>query len=128
MNKKSTYWILLVIWLGIIFILSSIPSLSVESLGYWDLILRKFAHFVEFAILAIILFKAFDITTKEKPVKLFMAVLFLSIFYASTDELHQMYVPGRNGNLVDIGIDSLGVLFGTIIYYFYKTKYKQKQI
>ena len=37
--------------------------------------------------------------------------------YAVTDELHQLFVPGRAGMISDVLIDSLGVLFGCFLIY-----------
>ena len=34
------------------------------------------------------------------------------ILYAITDEIHQLFIPGRNGNVVDVLIDSCGGLIG----------------
>jgi VanZ family protein len=44
-------------------------------------------------------------------VALGLAALF-SILYAVSDEVHQLYVPGRNGSALDVGIDACGVLAG----------------
>ena len=40
----------------------------------------------------------------------------IGILYAITDEIHQLFVPGRSGRILDIGIDSLGVITGIFIY------------
>ena len=37
------------------------------------------------------------------------------ILYAMSDEFHQLFVPGRSGEIRDICIDSLGALLGIII-------------
>lgn len=38
------------------------------------------------------------------------------VFYAVTDEIHQMFVPGRSCELRDLGIDAAGVMTGVVIY------------
>ena len=38
-----------------------------------------------------------------------------SIIYASSDEFHQTFVPGRDGNIVDVLIDSSGALVGILV-------------
>ena len=46
-------------------------------------------------------------------------ILYSIIFggsYAITDEIHQIWVPGRSGNIFDVGIDTLGVVTGVLIY------------
>lgn len=35
--------------------------------------------------------------------------------YAATDELHQAFVPGRNGALFDVCLDSVGIAAGVLI-------------
>lgn len=52
---------------------------------------------------------------KTKKQKILYSLLF-GILYASTDELHQYFVPGRSARLFDVGIDTLGVFTGIIIY------------
>ena len=36
----------------------------------------------------------------------------LTTAYAATDELHQLFVPGRTGRIIDVGIDAAGALLG----------------
>lgn len=43
--------------------------------------------------------------------------IFLSFLYACTDELHQIFVPGRSAQFRDVLIDTLGASFGAIITY-----------
>ncbi|MBB1503242.1 VanZ family protein, partial [Candidatus Saccharibacteria bacterium] len=47
---------------------------------------------------------------------LFMSIL-LSFLYACTDEIHQIFVPGRSAQFRDVLIDTLGASFGTLIAY-----------
>ena len=41
--------------------------------------------------------------------------LAVSVVYATTDEIHQLFVPGRSGEVRDVLIDSLGALIGILI-------------
>ncbi len=34
----------------------------------------------------------------------------VAFLYAITDEFHQTFVPGRNGNCIDVMIDGAGIL------------------
>ncbi len=52
---------------------------------------------------------------KTKKQKILGSLLF-GAFYATTDEIHQYFVPGRSARLFDVGIDTLGVLTGILIY------------
>ena len=106
--RRSTLsaWALVVGWAAVIFAFSSIPSLSTE-LGTWDLVLRKLAHLAEYAILGALLVRA----VRRPAVAVALAAL-----YAVTDEVHQMFVDGRVGAPLDVGIDTLGALAGVLLW------------
>ena len=38
--------------------------------------------------------------------------------YASTDEIHQMFVAGRGPSVRDVLIDSIGAFFGVLVFFF----------
>lgn len=71
--------------------------------------IRKFAHVFEYFILSILLYNSFELKNK------FLLVMLFSIIYACIDEIHQMFVIGRNGCIYDVFIDSLGILFGYLV-------------
>ena len=76
--------------------------------------IRKQGHFIEFTLLGIFLFllvRSYDISVKKS---LIITLLFV-LFYACTDEIHQLFVDGRNGNIKDVGIDFLGGAVGALI-------------
>ena len=95
----------MVAWAALIFGLSSIPELS-SGLGSWDLVLRKLAHATEYTILGALLVRA---------LRRWSWALALGVAYAASDELHQSFVPGRQGSPLDVLIDSVGVIAGTIL-------------
>src|SRR3954462_10377164 len=95
-------WLPVLLWAGLIFALSAIPSLS-SGLGTWDTILRKGAHMTEYAILAALVWRV----VRSEPIALLGAVA-----YAATDELHQVFVRGRHGSPVDVAIDGIGAAAG----------------
>jgi VanZ family protein len=103
-SRTLTNWLPVVLWAGVIFALSSIPSLG-TGLGTWDLILRKGAHVTEYAVLAFLLVRALD---REAP------ALALGVLYAASDELHQAFVRGRHASPVDVAIDTVGLLIGLL--------------
>lgn len=113
MNKKTFIWRWgpVVIWCAFIFWLSSIPHLAIND-GPSDLILRKTAHMTEYAILFCLVYRAFAVVTKVWNWKLAVLSLALTVLYAVTDELHQHYVTGRHGAILDIGIDTIGTFIG----------------
>ncbi|MGH2995117.1 MAG: VanZ family protein [Gaiellaceae bacterium] len=103
---RLTIWAPVVLWAGLIFTLSSIPSLD-SGLGTWDLVLRKLAHFVEYAILGALVLR----TLRREP----LAVL-LGSAYALTDEVHQAFVTGRQGSPLDWALDTAGVILGVVLF------------
>jgi len=92
----------------------------VESGLKQDFILRKIAHIFEYGILCFLLLRAL----REEKISLIRIVIFsviLSFFYALSDEYHQSFIYGRYGSLVDVGIDSIGILIIGLLWY-YKNK------
>jgi VanZ family protein len=79
-----------------------------------SLLIRKFAHFTEFFFLGISLSIYF---IKEK-IEIYH-IFSLGFIIALIDESIQLFVSGRSGNLVDLGIDMLGILFAFIIIFIY---------
>ena len=105
-SRLFTVWLPVFVWAGVIFMFSSIPSLS-TGLGTWDTILRKGAHLTEYAVLGVLLYRALG----REPL-----ALAVGIAYAATDELHQYFVPGRHASPVDVAIDAVGVAVGMLIW------------
>jgi len=97
-------WLPVVLWAAVIFALSSVPDLG-TGLGNWDLLLRKLAHVVEYAILGALLVRALG---RELP------ALAAGIAYAVSDEVHQHFVAGRRGAPLDVVIDATGVALGVL--------------
>jgi len=104
-------WLPVLAWAALIFVLSSVPSLS-TGLGTWDLVLRKAAHMTEFAVLGALLVRA-----TGGPI----VAIAVGIAYAATDELHQHFVSGRNGDPLDVVIDAIGVAAGVALYRRWRT-------
>lgn len=78
-------------------------------LAMTDAIARKGAHVAEYAILAALLLLALRRGCPAKPATwVARHAMLLSVLWASIDEWHQTFVPGRMGQLSDVLIDSLG--------------------
>jgi len=117
LNIFLKYWLPLFMWVILIFLLSSIPDLKSGLPNVWDLILRKIAHFIEFAILAILALRLGLRNEAPKNRKyVYLAAILFGIIYAIFDEYHQSFVSGREARLLDVAVDSLGVFFGTILW------------
>jgi len=112
--KLIKLWLPVFIWCGIIFYLSSLPNLQTEW-GFWDLILRKLAHIIEYLILTFLLYRAFKRSFNLSASHLIFWSSVLSFLYAISDEIHQRFVPTRSGNLEDVLIDAVGIILFYII-------------
>ncbi|HEY3050539.1 MAG TPA: VanZ family protein [Gaiellaceae bacterium] len=99
-------WLPVVVWAAVIFTFSAIPSLT-TGLGTWDTLLRKAAHFTEYAILGALLLRALG---RELPA--FAA----GVLYAASDEVHQHFVRGRHASPVDVLIDAVGIALGIYVF------------
>lgn len=78
-------------------------------------IIRKAAHFLEYAALGALLYFGISMMNKNKSIKFRIVVsTFVGAVYAATDELHQYFVPGRAAMLSDVLLDSCGVIFGVL--------------
>jgi VanZ family protein len=97
-------WLPVVAWAAVIFVFSSIPSLSTH-LGVWDLLLRKLAHGAEYAVLGALLARAI-----QRP----LLAWTIGLLYAASDEVHQHFVSGRHASPVDVAIDAVGVTLGVL--------------
>jgi len=105
-KNKFLSWSPVVLWAGLIFFFSSRPDIPSNQIYILDFIIKKSAHMVEFGILAFLLSKAFKF---KKPDLSFL----LAWSYAFTDEIHQLFVPGRGGRISDVLIDLLGIIIAT---------------
>ena len=117
-------WVLVIICMGIIFALSA--QVADDSQELSDSFIRKIfetfgiviesdlirtiAHCLEFMGLSVLLFNAVYVTwfLKLPPIIAFLG----TTFYATTDEIHQIFVPGRAFQISDILVDSTGALIG----------------
>ncbi len=77
-----------------------------------DFIVRKGAHFCEFAGLSLLFAIAFKVQTGKTKTP--TAIISASV-YAATDEIHQIFVPGRACRALDWGIDTCGAALGALL-------------
>jgi VanZ family protein len=114
-RKLLFAWLAVAVWASIIFYFSDQPSLS-TGWGVWDFILRKMAHFSEYAVLSILLLRALKAHGINQLRALQSAAL-VALVYAFSDELHQRFVPGRTSALRDVGFDFAGIACALMIAY-----------
>jgi VanZ family protein len=123
-------WLPVILWMGLIFVASSdagsfersssligptlhwlLPSASPETLDRLHHLIRKAAHFTEYAILALLVLRALRMSKPERSFAKALAVaLLVATAYAASDEYHQSFVPGRTAAVGDVLIDSAGAV------------------
>ena len=132
-NKKMISWIMLIAWMGIIFFMSHQPGevsssqselvlkifsfLGIELNQYFGelatFVIRKTAHFSEYLILFLFASNVSRFYFTTKKARLY-SIIFVFL-YASTDEFHQYFIPGRNMAFKDVLIDTSGGVIGYLI-------------
>ncbi|WML36475.1 VanZ family protein [Clostridium sp. OS1-26] len=133
--SKKTKWILVITWMVIIFWFSNQPAVISDEkskfvihvfkvLGFnldsilgdlANFIVRKVGHFTEYLILYVLLFNALleDFNFKKS----LMVSLFIVFVYACSDEIHQIFIPGRTARIRDVIIDTCGGSFAMLVIY-----------
>ncbi len=117
MNKLKRlifFWLPPVVWMSLIFFLSSFHKIQVTEVDWANFTTRKLAHFVEYYVLYLLFYRAIKGTTGFGLKKALLFTFFLTFFYALSDEYHQTFISGRTGKLFDIGVDAAGALTGII--------------
>jgi VanZ family protein len=99
------------------------PSLSGEGFQSLHFLIRKTAHFTEYGILALLLYRAFRYrsTTAWKRSWALSAFLIVAI-YALSDEYHQTFTALRTGSIYDSLIDIAGGFTALFILWMIKRK------
>jgi len=105
----------------LIFILSSIPNLRPPD--FIISIKDVWAHFAEYLIFAYFLQRSCcDLYGSRFDV--IVLGMIIGILYGASDEFHQIFVRNRVAALPDFFADSLGILFGTVVFVLKKNKNK----
>lgn len=78
---------------------------------------RKCAHFFIYLILGILVMNCFNIDKKY-----IIYSVIICFLYSISDEIHQIFVPGRSGEVFDVLIDTCGSFLGINILYKLKSR------
>ena len=92
--------------MGAIFVLSSLTPDRIPFFGEYDLLVKKGAHAIGYALLAAAYF--FALPSRLSPFYRASLSFLMAVLFALSDEFHQSFVRGRHSALADVGIDSLG--------------------
>lgn len=118
----------LVVWMSLIFLASSaelsaantskvlrpvllllFPHASEKTIGIVHFLIRKAAHFTEYAVFALLAARAFLGSSREAlRSHWLLAALLLITLYSLSDEFHQSFVPTRTASIYDSLIDTAG--------------------
>jgi VanZ family protein len=131
------YWLPVLLWMTLIFSASSdtnsyahssrligpllrwlFPQMPEDTVNLMILIARKSAHLTEFAVLALLFWRALRRPVKNDPRpwtwREARLVLGLVALYAASDELHQLFVASRDSTVHDVLIDTAGGAAGLL--------------
>lgn len=93
------------------------PDISEEKIGIAHFIVRKTAHFMEYAVFAVLAARAFSTSSHETLRRgFFYFTLLLIVIYSLSDEFHQSFVASRTGSIYDSFVDTAGGLTALIVY------------
>lgn len=111
LGSRTRSFSALILWMAVIFFFSSMPGANSGSgMTLRFLLERKGAHVLEYLVLSLLAFNSFRLTyPRERRSFLILLSVTLSLLYAFSDETHQLFVPGREGKLSDVGIDLIGI-------------------
>lgn len=136
--RKILLWMSVIIWMGLIFKLSSQPAvqsgklsgkvtnINIEAIekvkpntkfniAEFNHMVRKNAHFFIYLVLGVLVINVLRING-VRGYRCVIFALFICILYASSDEVHQIFVPGRSAQVKDVFIDGAGAGVGILVY------------
>jgi VanZ family protein len=128
------YWLPAAVWMAVIQWLSSDVG-SAEHTGHWLVpllhlmapwatptqldalhgLVRKAAHLTEYAVLAMLWYRALARGRRLSPRPAAAIAFAISLIWAVLDEARQSLVPTRTASAMDVAIDGIGALLATLI-------------
>ncbi len=111
MKRSLSLWLPVVVWMGVIFIgssISKVPQVGGETL---DGLVHRAAHMLEFAVLGALLLRA---TSNSRPAsrrEIIIALIVIGL-YGASDEFHQRFTPGRSSEGIAVLFDVAGGALG----------------
>jgi VanZ family protein len=141
------YWLPVLVWMALIFSASSdshsyehsrglfepflrwlFPQISQDNIGRIHHGIRKCGHLTEYAILALLLWRALNQSkNKLSPWSWpkVLGALLIVFLYAASDEFHQSFVPTRTPLFSDVLIDTAGGAIGLLALWFFRHRRKR---
>jgi len=106
--KKLLSWVLVFGWMGVIYWLSDQSQLIPSTNPLLAQTIAALGHVIFFGILYILFTHAIKASYKINPITLFKMGIVFILLYGLSDEYHQSFVPGRDANILDVGLDLVG--------------------
>lgn len=88
-------------------------ALGLTDVNVMSLLVRKCAHFSEYAVLGVIARGLYRALRSEGAIH--APIVFLTVLVPVADECLQLFVPGRSGQLTDVLIDLSGLVTGALV-------------
>ena len=109
------YWLPLIVYCVFIYIQSSYPSPeALPSFEFSD----KFMHFGAYALMGVLFYRAYQTLPFKTNIQLIVLFSMVSAsLYGVSDEIHQSFVPYRDGSFGDVIADVLGAVCGVYVYH-----------
>ncbi len=113
MSWNIRRWLPLIVWIVMIFGMSSIPGLSSDDVrlptGF-----DKIVHFIEYAVFAMLYYRGLSYGGVRIRWSIVIIVITSGTAVAALDEMYQSYIPRRDSSFFDLVMDSAGVVAGTL--------------
>lgn len=105
-SPLAVYWVLLIF-------ATSLPSSSLPETSIGD----KYLHFLAFWELGVLLSLTIYVQEKYAGLKKFYGLfgLLAASLYAVIDEVHQLFIPGRYCDILDVAADIAGAVVGVVL-------------
>lgn len=126
MKKKFSIfpWLPVIGWMVFVFLLSTRQRISISDEFTLNFIFFKTLHIIEYVVLFVLTVRALNQTTTLPLKRMLTTALCIGILYAISDEIHQAFVPTRQGAIKDILIDTgaMSVMYLLLLSHFAKIK------
>lgn len=111
----AIYWLPLIVYCLAIYIQSSFPSpKQLPSFEFSD----KLLHFGAYAVMGVLFYRAYrTLPVRYHPQLLVLLSMSSAALYGISDEIHQSFVPYRDGSFADVVADVIGAICGVYIYH-----------
>jgi len=91
------------------------PHATTQTLAWMHHIIRKCAHFTEYFILSLLILRGIRGERRETHLRWALVAIIVVAGYASLDELHQAFVPGRTPAVTDVLLDTTGGIAAQVV-------------